>query len=443
MAKFNAENYGLTKLDLVEKSGLINNIYGAILTIKNKIHKEAKMKVHERFLNYVKIDTQSLPEAEAIPSSEKQKDLARLLVEEMISIGIKDACMDANGYVYGTVEGNTEAPVIGFIAHMDTSPDMPGKNVNPKIIYNYDGSDIVLNQEDQTIMKTEMFDHLLKYKGQDLIVTDGRTLLGADNKAGIAEIMAMAEYFIKNPQIKHGTIKIGFTPDEEVGRGADLFNVKEFGADYAYTVDGGEIGEIEYENFNAAGAKVTIKGANIHPGTAKNKMKNSILIGMEFHHMLPVYETPENTEGYEGFSLLNDMTGNVEKTVLEYIIRDHSMEKFLLKKERFEKIRDYLNDKYGQGTVDLVMKDQYYNMKEKIVPHMHIIENAIKAMERIGIEPKIVPIRGGTDGARLSYMGLPCPNLCTGGHNYHGRYEYIPIQSMEKVVDLLIEIAKC
>ena len=400
------------------------------------------MKVHERFLNYVKIDTQSVPEVDVIPSSEKQKELGRLLVEEMLAMGINDAYMDANGYVYGTVEGNTEGHVIGFIAHMDTSPDMPGNNVKPNIIYNYDGSDIVLNEEKQITMKTEMFEHLLKYKGQDLIVTDGTTLLGADNKAGIAEILSMAEYFINNPQIKHGTIKIGFTPDEEVGCGADLFNVKEFGADYAYTVDGGEIGEIEYENFNAASAKVTINGANIHPGTAKNKMKNSILIGMEFHNMLPVYETPENTEVYEGFSLLNDMTGNVEKTFLEYIIRDHSMEKFNVKKERFKKIADYLNDKYGQGTIDLHIKDSYFNMKEKILPHMHIIENAKKAMENIGIEPNVVPIRGGTDGARLSYMGLPCPNLCTGGHNYHGRYEYIPIQSMEKVVELLIEIAK-
>ncbi len=400
------------------------------------------MKVHERFLNYVKIDTQSVPDVEKIPSSEKQKDLGKLLVEEMISMGIQDAYMDPNGYVYGTVPGNIEGPTIGFIAHMDTSPDMPGNNVNPKIIHNYDGSDIILNEEKQIVMKTEMFEHLLKYKGQDLIVTDGTTLLGADNKAGIAEILSMAEYFINNPEIKHGTIKIGFTPDEEVGNGANLFNVEEFAADYAYTVDGGEIGEIEYENFNAASAKVTIKGANIHPGTAKNKMKNSILIGMEFHQMLPIYETPENTEGYEGFSLLSDMSGNVEETLLQYIIRDHSMEKFTVKKERFEKIADYLNEKYGQGTVELELKDSYYNMKEKILPHMYIVENAKKAMENIGIEPNIVPIRGGTDGARLSYMGLPCPNLCTGGHNFHGRYEYIPIQSMEKVVDLLIDIVR-
>jgi tripeptide aminopeptidase len=399
------------------------------------------MKVHERFLNYVKIDTQSVPGGDEIPSSEKQKDLDNLLVQEMLSMGIEDAHMDENGYVYGTVKGNTDAPVIGFIAHMDTSPDMSGSNVKPRIIYGYDGGDIVLNEEKQIVMETKTFDHLLKYVGLDLIVTDGTTLLGADDKAGIAEILTMAEYLIKNPHIKHGTIKIAFTPDEEVGKGADLFNIEKFGADYAYTVDGGEIGEIEYENFNAASAKLRIKGVNIHPGTAKNKMKNSILIGMEFHGMLPVYETPENTEGYEGFSLLNEMSGKVEETQLEYIIRDHDMGKFNAKKERFKKIADYLNDKYGQGTVDLTLEDSYYNMKEKILPHMHIVENAIKAMENIGIEPKVVPIRGGTDGARLSYMGLPCPNLCTGGHNFHGKYEYIPVQSMEKVVELLIEIA--
>jgi len=400
------------------------------------------MKVHERFLNYVKIDTQSVPEVQKIPSSEKQKDLGRLLVEEMISIGIKDAYMDENGYIYGTVKGNADAPTVGFIAHMDTSPDMSGNNVKPRIIYDYDGSDIVLNEEKQIVMETKVFEHLMKYIGQDLIVTDGTTLLGADDKAGIAEIMSMAEYLINNPQIKHGTIKIGFTPDEEVGQGAELFNIEEFGADYAYTVDGGEVGELEYENFNAASAKVTINGVNIHPGTAKNKMKNSILIGMEFQSMLPVHETPENTEGYEGFSLLNDMSGNVEKTLLQYIIRDHNIDKFNIKKERFNKIADYLNEKYGQGTVELKIEDSYYNMKEKILPHMHINENAIKAMENIGIEPNVVPIRGGTDGARLSYMGLPCPNLCTGGHNFHGKYEYIPIQSMEKVVELLIEIAR-
>jgi tripeptide aminopeptidase len=402
------------------------------------------MKVHERFLNYVKFDTQSVPDVEIIPSSEKQKNLGQYLVEEMKSLGIKDAFMDEHCYVYGTLEKNTdkEIPVIGFIAHMDTSPDMPGNDIKARIIENYDGSDIVLNKEKQITMKTEMFDHLLKYVGNDLIVTDGTTLLGADNKAGIAEILSMAEYFISNPDVEHGTIKIAFTPDEEVGSGADLFDVKGFGADFAYTVDGGELGEIEYENFNAASAKVTINGVNIHPGSAKNKMKNSILIGMEFQNMLPVHERPDSTENYEGFSHLNDISGDVEKTLLNYIIRDHSNEKFEAKKNRFLKTADFLNSKYGEDTVVVELKDSYYNMKEKILPHMHIVETAKQALLNIGIEPEIVPIRGGTDGARLSYMGLPCPNLCTGGHNYHGRYEYIPVQSMEKVVEMLKEIVR-
>lgn len=402
------------------------------------------MKVQDRFLNYVKFDTQSVPDVETIPSSEKQKKLGAYLVEEMKELGISNAVIDEHGYVYGTLEKNThrELPVIGFIAHMDTSPDMPGDGVKPRVVLSYDGGDIVLNQEKNIIMKTEMFDHLRSYAGKDLIVTDGTTLLGADNKAGIAEILSMAEYFIANPDLEHGTIKIAFTPDEEVGNGANLFDVEGFGADFAYTVDGGALGEIEYENFNAASAKVTVNGANIHPGSAKNKMKNSILIGMEFNDMLPVHERPDNTENYEGFSHLNDMSGDVEKTFLNYIVRDHSMEKFSLKKERFLKIADYLNEKYGEGTVVVELKDSYYNMKEKILPHMHIIETAKQAMENIGVEPVIVPIRGGTDGARLSYMGLPCPNLCTGGHNYHGRYEYIPVQSMEKVVELLAEIVK-
>lgn len=402
------------------------------------------MKVHERFLNYVKFDTQSVPDAPQIPSSEKQKDLARYLVEEMKSIGIKDAYMDDNGYVYGTVAKNTDKniPTIGFIAHMDTAPDMPGNDIKAKIIHNYDGKDIVLNKEKNIVMKTETFDHLLNYIGNDLIVTDGTTLLGADNKAGVAEIMSMAEYFINNPQIEHGTIKIGFTPDEEVGSGADLFKVEEFGADFAYTVDGGRLGELEYENFNAASAKIEINGVNIHPGSAKNKMINSIIIAIEFQNMLPVRETPENTEMYEGFFHLTDIKGEVEKTNLHYIIRDHSFEKFNEKKERIIKIAAYLNEKYGEDTVKVELSDSYYNMKEKILPHMHIIETAKKAMENLNINPIIVPIRGGTDGARLSYMGLPCPNICTGGHNFHGRYEYIPVQSMEKVVDLLIEIVK-
>jgi tripeptide aminopeptidase len=402
------------------------------------------MKVHERFLNYVKFDTQSVPDLEVIPSSEKQKDLAKYLVTEMKSIGIKDAFMDEHGYVYGTVPSNMDkkVPTIGFIAHMDTSPDMPGNDIKPKIVKNYNGKDIVLNQEKNIVMKTEMFDHLLDYIGNDLIVTDGTTLLGADNKAGIAEILSMAEYFINNPTIKHGTIKIGFTPDEEVGNGAEKFDVKGFAADFAYTVDGGKLGELEYENFNAASAKVEISGVNIHPGSAKNKMKNSILIALEFQGMLPVHETPDNTENYEGFNHLDEIDGSVEKTTLDYIIRDHSLHKFNSKKDRFVRIADYLNEKYGEGTVKVTLKDSYYNMKEQILPHMHIIETAQQAMNNIGIEPIIVPIRGGTDGARLSYMGLPCPNICTGGHNFHGRYEYIPVQAMEKVVELLVEIIR-
>ncbi len=402
------------------------------------------MRVHERFLNYLKFDTQSVPDLDVIPSSEKQKDLGKFLVEEMKLIGINDAFMNEHGYVYGTIPANTEeqGPIIGFIAHMDTSPDMPGNDIKPRIIHNYDGKDVILNEEKNIVMKTELFEHLLDHVGNDLIVTDGTTLLGADNKAGIAEILSMAEYFINNPEIKHGTIKIGFTPDEEVGNGAEKFDVEGFGADFAYTVDGGKLGEIEYENFNAASAKVEINGVNIHPGSAKNKMKNSILIGMEFQGMLPVHETPGNTEHYEGFSHLNDISGDVEKTYLNYIIRDHDFDKFNSKKERFQKIADYLNEKYGEETVKVQLKDSYYNMKEKILPHMHIIETAKKAMENISIVPEMVPIRGGTDGARLSYMGLPCPNLCTGGYNFHGRYEYISVQSMEKVVELLTEIVK-
>lgn len=403
------------------------------------------IKVHERFLNYVSIDTQSVDDVECFPSSEKQKNLASILVDEMKSIGIKDAEVDEYGYVYGTIPSNTDksdVPVIGFIAHMDTAPDMPGNDVHAKIIKNYDGQDIILNEEKNIVMKTSMFDHLLNYVGQDIIVTDGTTLLGADNKAGIAEIMSLSEFLINNPEIKHGEIKIGFTPDEEVGRGADFFDVKKFGADFAYTVDGGMLGEIEFENFNAASAKVVINGSNIHPGSAKNKMKNSILIAMEFQQMLPVFENPANTENYEGFSHLNDIEGSVELTKLNYIIRDHDMEKFNAKKDRFIKITNYLNDKYGEETVELQLKDSYYNMKEKILPHMHIIESAKKAMENLGVAPILVPIRGGTDGARLSYMGLPCPNLCTGGHNFHGKYEYISIQSMEKVVQILLEIIK-
>lgn len=402
-------------------------------------------KVQERFLKYVEFDTQSVADAACFPSSEKQKNLGLFLVNEMKCIGIADAHMDEFGYVYGTIPANTDRsniPAIGFLAHMDTSPDMSGCNVKAEIINNYDGEDIVLNEEKNIVMKTKLFESLNNYIGQDLIVTDGTTLLGADNKAGIAEIMSMAEFLLNNPDIKHGAIKIGFTPDEEVGNGTEYFNVEKFGADFAYTVDGGELGEIEYENFNAASANVIINGANIHPGTAKNKMKNSILIAMEFQGMLPVFENPAYTENYEGFSHLNDISGEVEETKLSYIIRDHSMEKFLIKKERFNKIADFLNDKYGKDTVVVELKDSYFNMKEMILPHIHIIDTAVQAMKNLDIKPNIIPIRGGTDGARLSFMGLPCPNLCTGGHNFHGKYEYISIQAMEKVVEILTEIVR-
>lgn len=402
------------------------------------------MHVSERFLKYVSFDTESNPESSTVPTSEKQKDLAKFLVEEMKAIGIKDAYMDEYGYVYGTIEKNIdkEIPTIAFIAHMDTSPDLSGKDIKTRIIKNYDGKDIVLNEEKNIIMKTSEFEHLKSNIGKDLIVTDGTTLLGADDKAGIAEILTMAETLISNPSIKHGTIKLGFTPDEEVGSGADHFNLKDFGADFGYTVDGGELGELEYENFNAASAKITINGTNIHPGSAKGKMVSALLIGMELHNMLPVFENPAFTEGYEGFSHLNDMAGNVEQVKMQYIIRDHDMDKFNIKKERFVKIAKYLNEKYGENTVELKLSDSYFNMKEKILPHMHIIETAKKAMVELDIIPNIIPIRGGTDGARLSFMGLPCPNLSTGGYNFHGRYEYIPVQSMERVVDILLKIVE-
>ncbi len=402
------------------------------------------MHVSERFLKYVSFDTESNPESSTVPTSEKQKNLAKFLVEEMKAIGIKDAYMDEYGYVYGTIEKNIdkEIPTIAFIAHMDTSPDLSGKDIKTRIIKNYDGKDIVLNEEKNIIMKTSEFEHLKSNIGKDLIVTDGTTLLGADDKAGIAEILTMAETLINNPSIKHGTIKLGFTPDEEVGSGADHFNLKDFGADFGYTVDGGELGELEYENFNAASAKITINGTNIHPGSAKGKMVSALLIGMELHNMLPVFENPAFTEGYEGFSHLNEMAGNVEQVKMQYIIRDHDMDKFNIKKEKFVKIAKYLNEKYGENTVELKLSDSYFNMKDKILPHMHIIDTAKKAMVELDIIPNIIPIRGGTDGARLSFMGLPCPNLCTGGYNFHGRYEYIPVQSMERVVDILLKIVE-
>lgn len=400
--------------------------------------------VLDRFLSYVVIDTESVDEVECFPSTEKEKVLGEKLVGELKELGLTDAYMDEYGYVFASIPANTERPLktIGFIAHMDTAPAMSGKNVNPRIVKQYDGSDIILNEEKNIILSPNDDPEMLHYKGQDLIVTDGLTLLGADDKAGIAEIMAMAQYFMEHPETEHGTIKIAFTPDEEVGRGMDFFDVKKFDADFAYTVDGGALGEIEYENFNAAGAKVHVQGSSIHPGSAKNRMVNAVLLAMEFQQMLPVNERPEYTEHYEGFYLLNSIQGDVENAVCDYIIRDHSKEDFEAKKIRFQKVADYLNDKYGAGTFRVEMKDSYYNMKEKIEPHMHLIDNAKKAMEKADVVPNVVPIRGGTDGARLSFMGIPCPNLCAGGHNFHGKYEYVCVQSMEKIVEILINIVE-
>ena len=391
------------------------------------------------------METTSDPKSNTCPSSAIQKNLGQYLVEEMKNLGIQEVVMDENGYVYGSIPAkNTSAdcPTLAFIAHMDTSPDFSGKDVKARIVKDYDGKDIILNETLNIVMKPSSFEKLSNYIGQDLIVTDGTTLLGADNKAGIAEILTMAERILTMNDIEHGPIKIAFTPDEEIGRGADKFDLDRLGADFGYTVDGGELGEIEYENFNAAHALIKIKGSNIHPGYAKMKMKNAILIGMQFHSMLPAFENPAYTEKYEGFSHLNDIKGNVEGAEMLYIIRDHDMAKFELKKKRFEAIAAFLNNEYGEDTITLEMKDSYYNMKEKVTPHIHLIDNAIKAMKSQGIEPIVVPIRGGTDGSRLSYMGLPCPNLCTGGHNFHGKFEFIPVQSMEKTVDVLVEIVK-
>lgn len=399
--------------------------------------------VKDRFLEYIAMDTQSCEDVEEVPSTKKQWKLAKRLVEELRQMGASDVHMGEHCYVYATIPANDEKnlPVLGFIAHMDTATAMSGKEVKARVLP-YQGGDIVLNEAQNIVMRAEQFPALVEEIGKDLIVTDGTTLLGADDKAGIAEIMTMAEYLLSNPEIKHGEIKIGFTPDEEVGRGVDFFDVEGFGADGAYTVDGGAIGELEYENFNAAGAKVKIHGTSIHPGSAKGQMKNALLIGMELEGMLPQEQKPAYTEGYEGFFHLDEMSGNVEEAVMAYIIRDHDRAKFEEKKKLFVQVVDFLNAKYGAGTVELSLKDSYYNMKEKLADHMELVENAKAAMKKIGIVPLIRPIRGGTDGARLSYMGLPCPNLCTGGYNCHGKFEYISVQDMEKVVELLISLCQ-
>lgn len=394
--------------------------------------------VKDRFLRYVSFDTQSCEESETCPSTAKQKLLGAALVEEMKEMGISDAFMDENGYVYGTVPGDPTLPTIGLIAHMDTAPDASGANIRAREVA-YPGGDILLNGEQNIWMKVSDYPNLKRHIGKHLIVTDGTTLLGADDKAGVAEIMTAAAWLLKNGG-RHATLKIGFTPDEEIGRGANRFDIKNFGADYAYTADGGLIGELEYENFNAAGAKVTVHGLNIHPGSAKNKMVNSQYIAMEFQSLLPAAQKPEYTDGYEGFIHLLDMEGSVERSTLRYIIRDLDMDKFLEKKALMEAAAAFINRKYGEGTLELTIRDSYYNMRQKIEPVMYVVDRAKAAMEAVGITPVVVPVRGGTDGARLSYEGLPCPNLCTGGDNYHGRFEYIPVEDMEKCTEMLVRI---
>lgn len=400
--------------------------------------------VVDKFLRYVAVDTQSMEEQECYPSTEKQKNLGRMLADELKAMGASNVRMDAYGYVMAEIPATTQkqVPVLGLIAHMDTSPACSGADIKTQIVKNYNGGQILLNSVTGECMGPDRFPELKQYVGQDLITTDGTTLLGADDKAGVAEIMTMAEYLLQHPEIPHGKLCIAFTPDEEVGGGTDFFDVKEFGADVAYTVDGGELGELEFENFNAASAKLTIHGISIHPGSSKWKMKNSMLIAMELQSLLPKFEDPACTELYEGFFHLTGISGDVEETVMKYIIRDHDMGKFQQKKQMMEQAVAFLNYKYGAGTIDLELKDSYFNMLEKIKPHYYLVEIAKQCMEDLDIVPKINPIRGGTDGARLSYMGLPCPNICTGGHNYHGRHEYVCIQSMEKIVELLISIVK-
>ena len=403
-----------------------------------------KQHLINRFISYVTVDTESDPTSENTPSTKKQWNLANALVSELKKIGMQDVSIDENAYIMATLPSNTdkEVPVIGFISHFDTSPDFTGANVKPQIIENYDGSDIVLNKEQDIILSPSYFDDLLLYKGQTLITTDGTTLLGADDKAGIAEIISAMEYLINHPELKHGTIKVGFTPDEEIGRGAHKFDVKKFGADWAYTMDGSQVGELEYENFNAAGALVTVKGKIVHPGYAKGKMINSMYIATQFINSLPKMETPEHTEGREGFFHLHSINGAVEETKLQYIIRDHDLSHFEARKNVINKLAAELNSQYGREAISVEIKDQYFNMREKIEPVMHIVKIAEEAMIQANIKPLIKPIRGGTDGSQLSYMGLPCPNIFAGGHNFHGRYEYIPVESMQKAIEVIVNIAQ-
>ena len=396
-----------------------------------------------RFMKYVSFDTQSDEDNDTVcPSTKGQTVLAQYLADELKRLGLSDVSLDENGYVMATLPANgaEKAPVVGFISHLDTSPDAPGGPVQPHIVTAYDGGDIVLNQEEHIILSPKDFPRLLAYKGQDIMVTDGKTLLGADDKAGMTAIVTAAEYLLHHREIPHGTVRIGFTPDEETGRSALLFDVAKFAADFAYTVDGGELGGLEYENFNAAVARITFKGRNVHPGYAKHKMINSLRVAVQYAIMLPRWETPEHTEGYEGFYHLISCEGSVEETTLSYIIRDHDRAKFEQKKKLFADVAAFLNAKYGEGTVTATIKDSYYNMKEKILPHMELVDNAKLAMEHVGVTPVVTPIRGGTDGARLSFEGLPCPNIFTGGHNFHGRYEYVAYEDMHKAYEVLCEL---
>lgn len=402
------------------------------------------MTLVERFLKYVSFDTQSSEETRLTPSTPGQMVFAKYLKSELESLGLEEITLDEYGYLFATLPANTEkeVPTIGFIAHMDTSPDMSGKDITPRIVENYNGSDIVLNAEDRVILSPAQFPELLTHKGEDLIVTNGKTLLGADDKAGIAEIVSAVAYLKEHPEIKHGKIRIGFNPDEEIGEGAHKFDVEKFGCEWAYTMDGGEVGELEYENFNAAAAKIVFKGRNVHPGYAKHKMINSIRIANQFISMLPRHETPEHTEGYEGFYHLVGIQGDVEQTTLSYIIRDHDRSRFESRKREMAHLVRKINAEFGEDTAVLELRDQYYNMREKIEPVMHIIDAAFAAMEAVGVKPNMKPIRGGTDGAQLSFKGLPCPNIFAGGLNFHGRFEFVPIQNMEKAMKVIIKIAE-
>ena len=402
------------------------------------------MNITDRFLHYVSFLTTSDENTGMNPSTPGQLVFAQTLKEELENLGLQDISLDDNGYLMATLPANTQEhkPTIGFIAHLDTSPDASGKHIKPRIVANYDGKDILLNEEKQIWLETEKYPEIKQYEGQDIIVTDGTTLLGADDKAGVAEIISAVEYLLAHPEIRHGKIRIGFTPDEEIGQGADHFDVQKFGADFAYTMDGGQIGELEFENFNAATAKITINGLNVHPGYAYHKMRNSMRIAYQLAVMIPRWETQEHTQGYEGFYHLTGMQGDVEKTVLSYIIRDFDRARFESRKKELQHLVNKVNAEYGEGTAEIELRDQYYNMREKIEPVMHIIDLAERAMREVGVEPKVSPIRGGTDGARLSFEGLPCPNIFAGGHNFHGRFEYVPIQSMEKAMQVIIKIVE-